>query len=43
MQQLYKVLISTKGGLFFINFIRKLMKIKKYPENPVYPVEINIV
>ena len=31
--------ISTEGGLCFINFFRKLMKTKKYPDNPVDPVQ----
>ena len=30
----------AEGGLFFITFIRKVMKIK-YPDNPVNPVKKN--
>jgi hypothetical protein len=32
------VLLPTGGGLWFINFFRKLMKTNKHPENPVNPV-----
>ena len=33
-----EILLSTEGGLYFINFFQKLMKAKIYPDNPVYPV-----
>jgi len=33
-----EVLLSTEGGLHFINFFRKLMKTKRYSENPANPV-----